>query len=64
MLFIPEEIHTTYNNEEYIIEVDGFLVARDESTFTYYKSKYFFLMESLDKSDVPKEILAENNDYY
>lgn len=64
LLSIPEEINTTYNNEKYIIGVDGFLVARDKCTFTYYKAKYFFLMESLDKSDVPKEILAENNDYY
>ena len=60
----PEEIEVTNKNIEYIIRVDGFLVARDEATFIYNKSINLFLMKRLDKYEVPNEILAENNDYY
>lgn len=64
LLAKPEEIEVTHKNIQYNIRVDGFLVARDESTFRYNKSINLFLMKKLNDDEVPNEILAENNDYY
>lgn len=60
----PHEVEVINKNVEYIIRVEGFLVAKNESTFIYNKSINKFFMKRLNDNEVPSEILAENNGYY
>lgn len=65
LISIPTEIKVSYNNISYNIRKDGFLVHDEkEYNFIYNKSINLFLMEKLSDNEIPREILAENNNYY
>lgn len=65
LISIPTEIKVSYDNMNYNIRKDGFL-AQDEKeyNFIYNKSINLFLMKKLSDNEIPREILAENNNYY
>lgn len=65
LISIPTEIKVSYDNMNYNIRKDVFL-AQDEKeyNFIYNKSINLFLMKKLSDNEIPREILAENNNYY
>lgn len=64
-ILIETEIKVLYNNSSYNIKKYDFL-AHDEKDyiFRYNKSINLFLMKKLSDNEIPREILAENNNYY
>lgn len=65
LIYMPNEIKVSYNNISYNIREDSFLAQyKKEYRFIYNKSINLFLMKKLSNNEIPREILAENNNYY